>query len=308
MASVEIISQIAGVAGYAAGQIAEQRALRNAQNNALNLQLEAATNAVEAADNEQQSKQNRMRVWAGRNVLAPIACLGFGAAGLVTYAAKQDPEVIFPPNLPKLEMVVDHSGATRLSLGGTPSVEQIDKLSQELVIKEIKGEALVASDGQVKAMPIDKVNDHEPFGDAPLKQATSLAIDKSNSDQGSVLVITNGNTIGNIANTKQIIRQAKRKKTPVFVVNVENNQQDSNQLNEEQLLAKATGGKYWNANQKNLDQVSASVKRTLVPQEAKTSNPNRWPIIEFGGALLIAGVGYFRRRSKYVSFKSPKGE
>lgn len=302
--SPEVISQVAAIAGYSAGQLAEYRAQRNAMRNAEALQLEAATNAIEASDNEDQ-RHGRVRQAIGRYAAAPMAIIGFGAAGLFTYSMTQENEVIYPPVQPKLEMVVDKSGATKLALGDTPSSVQIDEIARVFVDQDIQGEALVASSGVVKALSIEKVESVSPFGDAPLEQASSLALDKAGDKAGTALIITNGNDLGD---TKELAQEAKAKEIPVFIINVESQNSGSNNLVDEQRLAKSSGGEYWDANEKNYKVVADSVKKTLMAAETKTNSPSQWPNIEFGAVILLGLASLYRRRSKYVSFKSPKGE
>lgn len=308
--SPEIISQVAAVTGYGIGLAMEQRALQNAQRNAEKLQLEAATAAIQESEQAAPEQPSRFRQWVGRSALAPLALTAAGAAGLVTYAYKQEAETIVPPTQPGLEMVVDHSGATNLTLGSTPAVDEINSLTRRFTDEDVKAEALVASNGKVQSTPVEKIGQLPPFGDAPMEQATNLAIDKATANaiegQNSVLAITNGNSLGDV---NDLSRKAQRAGTPVFVVNVEEANKTSGELKADlKQLANKTGGEYWDANEKNLDEVSDDVQATLVAEEAETNSPSRLPIIEFG-ALLVGGmVGYFRRRSQYASYKDFKGE
>lgn len=311
--SPEVLSQVAAVAGGTVGWYAEQRAIKNAVINAERIELEAATAAVsetQAAVDTEPSRGFRVRQWIGRNAMAPLTMLVAGAAGMAAYAYKQEPQVILPPTQPKLEMVVDHSGATNLALDGTRSVVEVNSLANQIAGKDIQGEALVAGNGTVGRMPIRKVSQNRPFGPAPLEQATSLALETSTANaakgQNSVLVITNGNSVGD---TAKLTRQAKRDETPVFVVNVESASQTSHGLKAElKGLAKDTGGQYWDANKGNLSEVADNVQATLSPAETKKNESPKWPIIEFGAMLAIAGVGFFRRRSEYATLKDFKGE
>lgn len=306
------------VAGAGAGWLAERRAIHNAQVNAQRIELEAATSAIaqsqeaaKAAGNESvPSRGYRFRQWIGRNAMAPLTMLVAGAAGMAAYAYARDPQVVVPPTQPKLEMVVDHSGATSLALDGTPSVVEVNKLAREVTDQNIQGEALVAGNGKVQAMPIKKVGKNTPFGPAPLEQATSLALDKSTANavkgQNSVLVITNGNSVGD---TKKLAAKAEHNQTPVFVVNVEGANKTPHDLKGDlQSLAKGTGGQYWDANKGNLTEVADSVQATLSPAEVKSSKSFPWPVIEFGALLAVAGAGFFRRRSQYATLKDFKGE
>ncbi|HVV66856.1 MAG TPA: hypothetical protein VHB72_02150 [Candidatus Saccharimonadales bacterium] len=317
--SPEVLSQVAAVAGGAVGFYAEKRAIDNAMENAKLIELEAATAAVAQsevaaeASSELASQPSfgfRVRQRLGRSALAPLTMLVAGAAGMATFAYKQENQVVLPPTQPKLEMVVDHSEATNFAINGTRSIIEVNSLADQIAGKGIHGEALVASSGVVQAMPIRKVNKNVPFGFAPLEQATSLALDKSTANtakgQDSVLVITNGNSVGD---TKKLAEQAERDETPVFVVNVESADQTSHDLKDElEGLAKDTGGKYWEANKGNLSEVADSVQATLSPAEAKSSHTPKWPIIEFGAMLAVSAVGLFRRRSEYATLKDFKGE
>lgn len=303
--SPEVVSQFAAIAGYSVGLFAEYHAQRSAIKNAEALQLEAATGAIEASDTQEQ-RHGRLRQAIGRYAAAPMAVIGFGAAGLFTYSMTQEKEVVYPPVQPKLEMVVDKSGATKLALGDTPSSVQIDEIVKTFIInKNIEVEALVASRGSVKSLPISKVESVSPFGDAPLEQASTLALDKAGDKSGTALIITNGNELGD---TQELTKEAVANEIPVFIINVEGQNPSSNNLIDEQRLAKISGGEYLDANEQNYNEVAASVKKTLMEAETKTNSPSQWPNIEFAAVLLMGLAGLYRRRSKYVSFKSPKGE
>lgn len=303
MPSVEIISQGAAIAGYAVGQFAEYHAARHQQANAEAL-IEAAGIAHQTTPENEVPRKGVMQRFLGNKAVAPLALIGAGTLGLGTYAALQEPETTYSQDVPKLEIVVDHSGATQLPFGGEPSVETINDLAAEFVSKQIEAEALVAGDGKVHSTSIEKIDDFPPFGEAPLAQAASLGLDKAGQN-GELLIITNGNQLDN---TQELSDQAEKTGAKVYIVNIESGETSDN-LDDEQQLAENSGGKYWNADEANLEDVADEVHDTLIPATSEDSGSKKWPIPEFMLMLGLAGVGYYSRKkaATIASLKTPRG-
>lgn len=302
----EVISTVAASAGYAVGLVGQYTAERQAVNNTVRLQLEAATTAVERdAAQAESERQMKFRKWVGRNATAPVALLASSVIGAFTYGMTQKPATEYQAPATNVEMVVDHSGATGLEFENEmPASQQINVIAEQFINEDIEGEALIASNGKVTSAEIEDVTANEPFGNAPIKQATNLAFEKS--QNGNVLVITNGNKLGD---TEALAEKAEQTNSKVFVVNIETVDQPKNKLQAEQQLAEDTGGKYWKADEDNLDNVAKEVKDTVQPAEQGKDGSGKWPFAVFG-AIGLAGIFGVRRRTKkgqIIPGKSPKG-
>lgn len=206
---------------------------------------------------------------------------------------------------PELGIVVDQSGATATVDGGSAASE-ILHIAGEFDNNDVNATAFVAARNMVRQVKISQVDDKQPWASAPLGEATQTALDQANISQekslardrrsNGVLVLTNGNSIDASLNT---IAKAKQNNVPVFVVNVESGQSDPATTEQLKQTAAQTGGKYWEANKKNIDQVSEVVKDTLVPQEETNNNESPWPK-RIGAAVVSLGMLAYvgkRRRS-----------
>lgn len=245
------------------------------------------------------SNPSRLEV-AKRSLLSPVA--GFAGISAVALAYGLLPGAAIETTPPKIGLVVDHSYDT--ALGDKPAIDRIDQLVEAFDDPRVRAEPLVASSGEYLPIAIDKVAKSEPFGGAPLKDATTFALNSKNS---AVVIATNGNAVGNPA---AIVAAAKKAKTPIYVVNVES-AKEVNQKTVEGLkqIAKDTKGKYWENNAANADKISSEVKSALVPNEVqrvKKTAQNE----ALGLAALAAFFGaatYRKRSSLTLSSKKLKG-
>ena len=137
MPNPEAIIIASTAAGYVAGQVEEYRTQRK-RDSLGDTVTEAGTVAIEAYEASDESqrvappKKSFLTRIAGNKALKPLALIGAGAAGLGAYAYTQQPETLYSQNTPKLEIVVDHSGATQLGLGGEPAVNHINELATRI--------------------------------------------------------------------------------------------------------------------------------------------------------------------------------
>lgn len=206
-----------------------------------------------------------------------------------------------------LEVVVDHSGATALNDG--KAVRETNMVAGLFTEEnKIQAGAVLASSGLVREVKIANVDKDVPFGDAPMEQATLLALDKSKAynttagntnekvENAGVLVLTNGNSVGNSAN---VIATATASKTPVFVVNVEAKTSDQATTEELKKIAKETGAKYWGANDENIEDVKDQVKDALETGKENRKSNNRWPLRIVAGTLTAFSAAFiYNNRSK----------
>lgn len=305
------IAELATVAGYGVGLMAEQIASHKAAEKQARLSDSAMLSP--AAEQGVSTRLSNVAHLAGRYVLAPLALTGAVAAGTSALGwTKSEPA---KPTTPGLEVVVDHSGATQLDFGAKPAVEQVDGLVRAIGDRKVKGEALVAGSGTVRSFTFAKVSKDKPFGDAPLSQATGLALDRaarvdaSNSTStkanSGVVVITNGNTIGS---SQHLTKTARDNETPIFIVNVEKQGKNNpKKVADLQQIARHTHGRYWAANELNVDKVIKEVTNTLAPETPTAEVPGKDLLKILGGLSLIAGIGYFRRRKNYALGTRPGG-
>ncbi len=243
---------------------------------------------------------SRLRKFGGALLVAGVG-LGF----LNGFAWQSESTVHNIP--PKLEIVVDHSGAT--GLGGGSAAHEITELVNLFDDEaKIDAQAFIASSGEVQQTAPNKVSQNLPFGNAPLYRATKSALDQAglNKAEGNasvqqksngVLVLTNGNRINP---STSIIKEAKSEGVPVFVVNVEAAKTKVDTTDQLKSIAKQSGGKYWDANKNNINQVGKVVKDELVPQNVDTQDhPNRWPMRGVAAVVTAATLGglFKRRRS-----------
>ncbi len=192
---------------------------------------------------------------------------------------------------PYLGVVVDHSGAVQ-----GKALEGVNTMATMFDSEDFNATAYVAAYSEVNPMEPSMVAETEPFGDAPLDQAYTLALAealKIKSETGNIgenksgiFIITNGNEPGS---ADAVIAAADAQEIPFFVANVEG---DSNPVIVEQLkkVAKETGGKYWDVDADKTDKMVDTIQGTLEDNNLKQDQPNRWPLKIAAG---IAGVGLF---------------
>lgn len=293
----EVLPYVATLAGAGVGAAFEANAQHTIAKNQQAL-------AAEWGDVHEQQPSNRIRKLAAV-ALGPLVALG-SVVGLANSLAYQsEPAIRQVP--PALEITIDHSGATELGIN--PAAGEISKLSQEFAnANQVNATAFVAGSGEVKTMKPSKVTADQPFGDAPLVQATESALDAAKLNRAkattsgthqsaAVLAITNGNSLGD---STAIIAQAQAESVPVYTVNVEAKPTDQSTTQDLQHIAAATKGEYWDINAGNINQVGPKIKAALAPEQVKDkqSSSNRLPIRIFtsvvsAGALAI---GYRKRR------------
>lgn len=308
---VRDITVAGSVIGLGVGMAAEQFAIRRSAKN-----VTALSETWGLEDQEADStvpEQSRLRAAAqsiGRAV-GPLALTACVAGGLNAYAYAPENNSV-QQAAPTLEVVVDHSGATALALEGTPVVNEINQVVKQFKgIARFKTEAIVAGSGTTTTMKLEKVADVQPFGQSDLASATSLALSRAAqvtpSREGAgykpnagVLIITNGNGVGNAKSIAALASQeyaGKTVKTPVSVVNVEGGKASPAVTESLKTVAAKTGGKYWSAEQGNLDQVAKAVRAKIESGAIETGgSPDKLPLKVLGGLVVAAAVETFRRR------------
>jgi hypothetical protein len=313
----QFIPVAATAAGLAAGAWADRKAINRA---AEERQALAEVWSLDDEQPEATPRTNRIRR-AGRYVTALAVSAGL-AAGLSAEAWVPLHEHADQQTPPALEVVVDHSGATALSLNGNQPVDsEINSVVKQLGgIEDVNAEAWLAGSGEAKPMTLEQATRAPAFGDAPLEQAMQSALGRAGfaaakrqspgQHDASVVVITNGNNIGQ---PRAVAKEAKLKgNAPVFVVNVEGT--DGKTAQDLQKIAEQTHGKYWDVRQDNLNSVAGDVKKTIT---ASQHQPEAKPAVTDGTrtmlrvlsilSLIGVGIGY-RQRGKSPFNRNMRGE
>lgn len=319
--SLNTIAVAATAAGYVSGQIAEQIAIRRAaeKRQPANETWQLAAEAM-ATDEITETRTEILRRGA-RRVVAPLALAGASVC-LVNTLAWAPASTAIEQTPATLEIVVDHSGATNIAIEGEPVVMQINKVVAEFDDSKLTTNVTVARSGTQKTVPISEVSQDLPFGDANMQEATSLALSRtakvmpvSEGDKlkrnAGVLVITNGNTIGDPLTvvTEAVSQYGGELKTPVFIVNVEGDKAGPQITEDLQMIAKASDAKYWDAEKSNLQTVVSDVRETITAREVSTkAKENRLPLRGAGILVFATAAAYFASRGLTPFGKGIKGK
>ena len=298
--------------GHGLGAVADQVAIKRAEKSAQLLQSENMVDptvlrapsslaaAVERATNNHVSSTPTKLETAKRSLLSPVA--GFAGTSAVLLAYGLLPGAAIETTPPKIGIVVDHSFDT--TVGDKPAITRINQIVEAFDDSKVNASPLVASSGEYLPIAIEDVAKSEPFGGAPLKDATTFALKSKNS---AVVIATNGNPIGSPA---AIIAAANKAKTPIYVVNVES-EKEANKQTEEGLkqIAKDTKGKYWENNAANADKIASDVKTSVIPTEIqRVKKTGRDEALGLAAVAAFFGIATYRKRSSLtLSSKKLKG-
>jgi len=312
--SPEIIFAGATVAGGLIGAYADQRATENLaqKEEAMHLPTVQAALAHEQAGttdvNNEQSKVDQAKRFFGKHAVRGAVILSIATfGGLEAYSFVQERTNLRGAST---ELVVDDSGSTSNVLGQVQQVVgQFDSQNPEILVGNI-GQTIPMHANQFLSFSESAAG--TPAGTADLYGDTSQALSKlaensNNSSQtkGNVVVVTNGNSLGNV---NDLSNTAKSQGSKVFVVNVERTGTSPQVITDLQSLAKNTGGQFWNANSANIKQVANNVKATATPEQNNIPPVDEWPIRLSGFMALFSGLGILSSRRKLMYGKNIKGE
>ncbi len=289
-----ILTTVAGGAAGAAIEYFAKGQIANNQESFVQVHGDIITDEVEQRNNF--IRRNARRVGG----VALVVGVGVGFLNGAFWESDNASHQI-PANV---EIVADQSGGTILS--GGLAAEEISTIVQNFDNEDINASAYRAKGDEVTHVKLSNFNEGKgPFGNAPLFDATKSALDQavlnqsksSTANHNGVLILTNGNSIDQ---AEGLVTEAQTNNVPLFVVNVES--KGTNPLVTENLkqIATKTEGKYWEANDKNIDKVSQVVKDTLAPQDVKNNDPNSpWPkrVVAFAVSALTLGYVGKKRRS-----------
>lgn len=301
----QYIPETIGLAvGYAGGLRLDQFASKRAAS-----ETKAVLQSLAMVDTVQipgLSKTKTERFLSGLGHVTPKLAFALGLTAATATAAfyPLETNIIKPATI---EVVIDHSGATGLSVGGQkPVLSEINQVASAFTPNNrISSEAFVASFGGVVETQVSKVDSLSPSGYAPLDVAVNEALDQTavvkNGDKlknTAVVVITNGNTIGS---PNVVISQSnKQDKTPVYIVDVEATKGTSIQdASSYRSISTRTGAKYWTANDTNINTVTSEVEQALISEHQQTrNNPNKVLDIFVALASGLIGVKEYRQRRR----------
>ncbi len=313
--SPEIVWALASGAGAAAGVTADYIAVQKAQRDLDKepLQLDAVTEAVNVA-NESIDSKNRQYFsrLAGSVAMRSALALSIASfAGIEAYSLDH-PKV--PSAKANIELAIDDSGSVVNVLPQEVKiVSQFDETNPDAVVGNVSMTQTLQSKNFANF--VNTING-VPAGDSLLNNQVTIALDnvaknsaktKGNNTNsgGEVVLITNGNSAGDVQNLEN---QAKTQKTKVYVVNIERNGTNPKLITDLNSLAKKTGGKFWNANSANLNSVAKDVKASANPPKEHIPEQDQWPYRVSGLFGLLCGISIYKNRRLLITGKNPKGE
>lgn len=311
--SPEVTIEAAAAVGYAVGIVADQIAVRLAARTET-AALPVWEQAADAAEADHGSRLQRVGSFVANRVLAPTAIVLGAAAGIEAIAWSDS--TVQDPSQPTIELLVDHSGATAYNLQHKPVIKQINTIASQFDNATGTIKATTASAGEFREMSIADVANDQATGPAPLPDALTNVLSHLSSSDGatattkagerSVVVITNGNAIGN---PKAIAKAAQAAYTHVYVVNVEAKQQQKPEVTADLMaVATQTKGQYWEAAQANVAALAKQVESTVSPGQRHEAMPYRGLLTGLGAVATLGAAGFWMRRKSYTFGRGVKGE
>lgn len=260
-----------------------------------------------------QSRMSKLKQ-VGSRAVSTLALTAALAAGANAYAWSGDEQ----PNSqePKVELVVDRSGAT--AYGDTPTAEaETNRLAKNLAGEDsIDTTALIGKGGQTLPSKPGDVPSVEPFGDAPMREAFSTAVadlrlqerehpqaqDKKKSE--AIVVATNGNEFGS---SGDVVEKAKEVDARVYIVDVAQGT-DAKTAAQFRRIAEKTGGEYLDREDLQKTDVARQVADELAPsKDKKKKEDDKWPEKIFGLLSLVVLARLAKdRRNMPLTFSGTK--
>ena len=312
--SIQYIPEVIGFAsGYAIGLGIDQYAVKKAAVDKTPLIVDWALDSSDSVKLASTKREQASRLF--RRVTPGVA-LGLGLMATTGVAAFVPIESnTFKPAA--IEVVIDHSGATGLNIGGeAPVLPYINKLADSFTSSNtVNSEAFVASFNGVTETKVSNVSSLSVSGFAPLEAAVSNALEQTalikngnKSNGAAVVVLTNGNNIGNPQTIKS--ESLAQGKTPVYVVNVEGANTTSPQLvSEFKSIASETNAKYWSANETNTNEVVKEIENTLSPEHrSNKANPYQDFLLFISGVAGLSGFRAYRSRRQGLLQRNIEGK
>jgi hypothetical protein len=230
---------ITGAAGYVAGQLMEQKALKDIAQN---------RQALFEAHKEAGSVSERQSIM--RRAVTTLALMGATTGYVAGETLK--PNDSREAMQPELSVAVDHN----YSVNQGDTFKKINTIADRVADSgKLRVIARVAHNGTHQKIRIEELGDDTPYGPPSMREATPASMDDvyntynkspavSDSKEkyhAGVLIVTNGNRLGQ---SDAVVKQSKSKgELPVFIANTDNSSADVNR--ELKDVAKRTGGHYW---------------------------------------------------------------
>lgn len=244
--------------------------------------------------------------------LAVLALSGVGG-GLVEMALRNDtPDA---KTYPSLGIVVDHSfEVSEKQYGGDGSVKKIDSLAAKIASNPNLDTDVYLSHGEIYK-PADKASEikkdgkgSSPSGSQSMIKPTADALKNAFGQSGAkiakpssknevepvntaaVLVVTDGNTIGN---PKVVTNMSKAYGGIRFYIADSGSKSRSSDLNtavQLKKIARETNGEYWRISENNSSSIEKTITDTLKPRVVEVEESKQgWIIGALGAAVLITG-------------------
>lgn len=265
--AAENLPYLATAAGAAIGVAGEAVMHRSIQ--------EQRTPLVEEYGNLFEQEELSRKEKFGRYVVGPLALTG-AVVGLANGLAWQH-EAPDEHDIPRVQLVVDYSGATGVGEPGSRPVDTTNKVVDIFADRnddDFSVQAYVAHAGGVTSREPDTVDNLTPFGRAPLDQALTHALDSvttevipSDDDEknAAIVVVTNGNSIGGV---NSVVSRADKQgaNASVYVVNVKDTITEKQQADLEAIATK-TGGQYWTEQEATTENISSIIEDLEPPKQ-----------------------------------------
>ncbi|HEX5456521.1 MAG TPA: hypothetical protein VFW77_04105 [Candidatus Saccharimonadales bacterium] len=221
------------------------------------------------------------------------------------------------PHEPKVELVVDRSGAT--AYGDAPTAEaETNRIAKEFAEEDsVETTALVGKGGQILPSKPEDVPSVEPFGDAPLREAFSTAVadlrlaEKNNpvsteddKKSAAIVIATNGNEFGSPGD---VINKADEVDARVDVIDTAQGT-DAQTAAQFRRIAEKTGGEYIDREDQDKKNVAQQVAGDLAPShDKKKKEDDKLPEKIIGILSLAALIRLLKdRRNMPLTFRGSK--
>jgi hypothetical protein len=218
---------------------------------------------------------------------------------------------------PKVELVVDRSGAT--AYGTAPTAEaETNRIAQEFADEDsVDTTALVGKGGQTLPSNPDEVPSVEPFGDAPMRDAFSTAVANLRLDEkknpvsteddkksAAIVVATNGNEFGSVSD---VVQKADEVDAEVDVIDTAEGT-DAQTAAQFRRIADGTGGEYIDREDLKKEDVAKQVAGDLAPSnDPNKKEDDKLPEKIIGILSLAALIRLLKdRRNMPLTFRGSK--
>jgi hypothetical protein len=295
------VQAIGVVTGYIAGQGLDVLSTNKAKQviGSISSSHEATAIAIEQDERLKTVSKN-----IGRRLLSPLALSGALTGALIASAFGPGPaKATIPANI---EVIVDHSGMTSID----DTITEINSITNQFNgNSKFKSEAIVSGSGINIPMNTANVASNNPFGIATIDQALPQAVGQINSvdssknspsHSGAILIVTDGNSVGSLAQAEAL---AAPTKIPIYTVDVSSGH--STASSDYKQLAKDTHAKFWkDPTPDQQSKIADTVYESLNVESAHgniTVQSNK-DVLKVLSGLALAATGVLAWKRRYVMF------